>query len=225
MVISAHQPNYLPYLGFFDKMNRSDIFIIHDDVQFNRRDFQNRNKIRIHDGWKWLTVPVLKCEIDAHINEILINNNQIKNKPMWSDMHLRDIHANYKNSPFFKSYKDDLDRIYKQNYTYLSDLNFSIIEFLTECFDISVEFVRASNLEFNTTSTQKLVDMVKELGGTTYLSGEGGNNYLDTSLFGDIQVELQNFNHPIYAQRYDGFIPNMSAIDALFNVGKLPEVK
>jgi len=221
MIISAHQPNYLPYLGFFDKMNRSDIFVIHDDVQFNRSDFQHRNKIRVKNDWKWLTVPVLKCEKYARINEILINNNQVKNKPKWSDMHLRDIHANYKNTPFFESYKDDFYRIYERQYTHLCDLNISIIEFLTKCFDINVEFVRASDLELNTTSTQKLVDMVKELGGTTYLSGEGGINYLDKSMFGDIKVVFQMFDHPRYVQRYDDFIPNMSAIDALFNIGKL----
>lgn len=221
MIISAHQPNYLPYLGFFDKMEKSDIFIIHDDVEFNRRDFQHRNKIRIYEGWKWLTVPISKRE-QVKINEVLINNEKKKNGPRWSENHILQIHANYKSTPFYESYKDDINKIYKNRYTYLYELNMELIKSLIKFFDINIELVYASNFGLKTTSTQKLVEMVKELNGTTYLSGIGGYNYLDTSLFGNIEVEFQKFEHPVYPQRYNGFEPNMSALDALFNVGKIP---
>jgi hypothetical protein len=221
MIISAHQPNYLPYLGFFDKMSKSDIFIIHNDVEFNRRDFQHRNKIRTFEGWKWLTVPVVKKE-HIKINEVIINNEKEKNKAMWSNNHKLQIYANYKDTPFYESYKDDINKIYNNKYVYLHELNMELIKSLMKFFDINIELVYANTFGLETKSTQKLVDMVKELNGTTYLSGIGGYDYLDTSLFGSIEVIFQKFEHPIYPQRYEGFEPNMSALDALFNVGRIP---
>ncbi len=221
MMISAHQPNYLPYLGFFDKMRKSDIFIIHDDVEFNRRDFQHRNKIRIYDGWKWLTVPVFKKE-HIKINEVLINNKNEKNEAKWSNKHMLEIHSNYNKTPYYESYEHEIKKIYSKEYTYLCDLNMELIKFLIKAFDINIELVYASNFDFKTTSTQKLVDMVEELGGTTYLSGVGGYNYIDLSLFKNIEVKFQKYEHPVYPQRYDSFEPNMSAIDVLFNAGYLP---
>ena len=102
MIVGIHQPNYLPYLGFFDKMAKSDIFVIYDDAQFNKSDFQHRNRIRIYHGWKWLTVPVEKKRIP--INEVKIRNEVKTWKGVkWSDVHFRDIHDNYKDAPYYLS--------------------------------------------------------------------------------------------------------------------------
>ena len=99
MIIAIHQPNYLPYLGFFDKIRQSDLFIIYDNAQFNKGDFHHRNKIRIYHGWKWVTVPVEKKPIP--INEICINNELTFKEERWQDAHYKHIFDNYKATPFF----------------------------------------------------------------------------------------------------------------------------
>lgn len=225
MIVAIHQPNYLPYLGFFDKMKNSDIFVIYDDAQFNKSDFQHRNRIRIYHGWKWLTVPVEKKRIP--INEVKIKNEVKTWKGVkWSDAHFKDIHDNYKDAPYYSIYADELMRIYKRTYEKLVDLNMELIRFLMKAFDIDVEIVFSSDLGFTSKSTQRLVEIVEALGGDVYLSGPKGRDYLDVSLFErkGIKVVFQDFKHPVYKQRYEGFVPNMAAIDALFNVGKMPEV-
>lgn len=221
MIVAVHQPNYLPYLGFFDKMMKADIFVIYDDTQFNKEDFQHRNKIRIYHGWKWLTVPVEKKPIP--INEIKIRN-EIKTKNIrWSDTHIKCIEDEYKKSDYYLTYKTDLEKIYRKSYDKLIDLNMEIISYLKNAFDIDTKIVFSSKFGFESTSTQKLIDIVEALEGDIYLSGPGGRNYLDISMFKNrgIEVNFQDFKHPIYRQTYKDFVPNMSAIDALFNTGKM----
>lgn len=224
MIVSIHQPNYLPYLGFFDKMARADIFVIYDDAQFEKGDFQHRNRIRICHGWKWLTVPVEKKHIP--INEIRIKNEVATWKGVkWADAHFKDIRDNYKDTLYYSVYEEEIKRIYEKRYDKLVELNMELIIFLKETFDIGTKIVFSSDLGVTSKSTERLVEIVEALSGDIYLSGPKGRDYLDISLFesGDIKVTFQNFKHPVYKQRYDGFIPNMAAIDALFNVGKLPK--
>ena len=140
MIIAIHQPNYLPYLGFFDKMKKSDIFVIYDDAQFNKREFQHRNRIRVNNGWKWLTVPVEKEEIP--IKEIKIINEPKKNKPHWSKIHFREIHANYAKTQYFGVYEDEIRIIYERRYKKLVDLNIALIKFLMKSFNIDVKILK-----------------------------------------------------------------------------------
>ena len=224
MIIGIHQPNYLPYLGFFDKMAKSDIFVIYDDAQFEKGEFQHRNRIRIYHGWKWLTVPVEKKHIP--INEIRIKNEVATWKGVkWTDAHFNDISDNYKDTLYYSVYEKEIKRIYNKRYDKLVDLNMELIDFLKEAFDIGVKMVFSSELGFTSKSTERLVEIVEALGGDVYLSGAKGRDYLDVSLFEkkDIRVEFQEFEHPVYKQRYEGFVPNMAAIDALFNVRKMPK--
>ncbi|WP_406661225.1 WbqC family protein [Methanolobus sp. ZRKC3] len=220
MIVAIHQPNHLPYLGFFDKMLNSDIFVIHDDAQFTDSEYIHRNKIRIHGGWKWITVPVFKEKMP--INEIKIKNQTDKNAAAWNKVHFREIHANYKKTPYYDTYSDELEKIYSKEYNLLIDLNMKIIEYLVEVFDIDVEIRYSSELKLESCSTEKLVEIVKAFGGDAYLAGAGGHNYMDESLFTDIKLVFQEYKHPSYKQRYPDFIPNMAAIDALFNLGGLP---
>ena len=219
MIIAVHQPNYLPYLGFFDKMKRSDIFVIYDDAQFNKEDFQHRNKIRIYHGWKYLTIPVEKKRIP--IIDVRIRNEFRIKGTTWQEAHLTEIRDNYKNTPYYASYEDHLEAIYTDIYDKLIDLNMGIINFLKNAFNIKTKIIFASELGFTSTSTERLVDITEALGGNMYLSGPAGCDYLDVSLFEGrgINVKFQDFKHPVYRQRYHGFIPNMSAIDELFNMG------
>ena len=220
MIVAIHQPNYLPFLGFFDKMVHSDVFVIHDDAQFTDSEFIHRNKIRTYSGWKWLTVPVFKEKAD--INKIKIKNQGDKNAPEWNKVHFREICANYKKTPYYDVYADELKDIYLKKYNLLVDLNMRLIEFLISAFDVDVEIIFSSELGLESSSTEKLVDIVRAVDGDIYLSGIGGRKYIDESLFKDIKLMFQDYRHPVYNQRFLDFVPNMSAIDALFNVGGLP---
>ena len=217
-IVGIHQCNYLPYLGFFDKMKKSDIFVIYDDAQFNSRDFQHRNRIRTGEGWQWLTVPVGKKAIP--IKEITIKNNVD-----WSSVHFTAVRANYLKTPYYSRYDNEIRRIFKNRYEKLIDLNMDLIHFLMDAFGINTKILYASDVGFTSKSTERLVEIVEALGGDIYLSGPKGCDYMDMSLFEKrgVEVEFQDFKHPAYKQRYEGFVPNMSAIDALFNVGEFPE--
>jgi hypothetical protein len=214
VTVSIHQPNYLPYLGFFDKMRKSDIFVIYDDSQFNSRDFHHRNKIRTSEGWKWLTIPVVE-------EKTSISNIKIKKINNWENKHFTAIRANYLKSKYFSEYSEAFEKIYSDKYEYLIDFNLRVIQFIKECFEIKTKIVYSSEFLLNSKSTEKLIDIVKACGGDTYLSGSGGHNYINESLFeqADIKLEFQEFEHPVYSQRYPGFVPNLSAIDFLFNEG------
>jgi len=219
MIVGIHQPNYLPYLGFFDKIKKSDIFIIYDDAQFNKEDFQHRNRIRIFNGWKWLTVPVDKKYIP--INKVKIKDNVEITGISWQDSHFRNLHDNYKEAEHYIDYENNLREIYEQKYKLLFDINMELIKFFIKAFNINTKIIFSSEFGFNTKSSSKLVDLVSAVGGDTYISGPMGKNYLELELFNEknIKVEFQEFKHPVYKQQYDGFYPNMSAVDALFNIG------
>jgi hypothetical protein len=219
MIVGIHQPNYLPYLGFFDKLKKSDIFVIYDDAQFNKGDFQHRNRIRIYHGWKWLTIPVEKKRIP--INEIKIKKEIEKEGIFWQKTHFQEIHDNYKKASYYLDFEEELHKIYEHEYEMLIDINIKLIDFLMKSFEINTEIVYSSDFGLNSKSTEKLVDLVSAIGGDVYLSGPMGKDYLDLRLFKErnIEVTFQDFKHPTYQQQYEGFEPNMSAIDVLLNTG------
>ena len=230
MIVSVHQPNYLPYLGFFDKMMKADIFVIYDDAQFSKGDYHHRNKIRIHNGWKWLTVPVEKKRVP--INEIRIKNEVTHLKGIeWTDVHLRIINDNYENSTYYGDYLKKIKNIYEKKFDMLFDLNLSLIMLLKKAFNINtkIEFssklIDSGKVNPESMSSERLLEIVEAVGGDIYLSGHMGRDYLNNSLFKEnrINIEFQDYKHPFYEQQYSDFIPNMSAIDALFNVGGMPK--
>lgn len=220
MIVAVHQPNYLPYIGFFNKMKNADVFIIYDDAQFSKRDFHHRNKIRTVNGWNWLFVPVGKEK--KPINEVKIKNDVRLGGLIWSEYHWKQIQTNYAKADFFCSYAGDLEKIYSAPYERIIDLNMNLIKFLMSSFGIETEIVNSSIFEITTHSSQKILDLVKAVHGDTYLSGSGGHNYLDLSSFEkhEIKVNFQNFQHPVYKQNFPGFFANMAAIDLLLNVGE-----
>ena len=236
VVISAHQPNFIPYLGFFDKMKKSDIFVIRDDVLFssNSDSFQHRNKIRINGNnnlenpqWKWLTLPIEK-KSDL-IKNIRIKRNTIKKKDeAWNVELLSSIKKNYGNSKFFNGYFPVFERIFDNSDETLLSLNMKIINFLKNVFGIKTKVVLASSLGIEFTSgeeknaSEDLARICAALGGSVYLSGFGGKGYLDLEPFKKrgIKVIFQEYNHPVYEQNYPGFLPNLSSIDGLFCAGR-----
>lgn len=221
MIVSVHQPQYLPWLGYFDKILKSDIFVFLDNVQYKKREFQNRNKIRAKNGWLWLTVPVItKSLFYQKISEVKIDNTQ-----HWQKEHWETIKMYYRSSKYFENYKDFFEKSYNQEWTKLTDLNVTIIKYLLECLEIKIPLLFESELGINGEATERIINICKKLNADTYLSGIGGKDYLDEELMKKEKIKLiyQDFKHPEYPQVYPGFELYMSAIDLLFNGG--PESK
>lgn len=220
MILSAHQPNYLPYLGFFDKVARSQIFVILDTAQYVKGGpfgWINRNKIRTKDGSLWLTVPVLtKGKFTQSIIDVKINN-----KTNWEEKHLKSLTQNYNKAPYFKKYFDFLQDVYNKNWEKLADLNIYLIMHIIKQLGIQTKIMKSSQLDLKTKGTQLLVDLCQYFGTDTYLSGIHGRDYLNAGLFNENNINLifQDFKHPVYKQQYKDFVPNLSIIDLFLNCG------
>jgi hypothetical protein len=217
MIISVHQPQYLPWLGYFHKMYQSDSFVFLDNVQYKKREYQNSNCIRTKDGSIWLTVPILK-EVDPYpkISAVRIDNSQ-----GWRKMHWMTIRANYSHAPFFKQYSGFFEELYNKEWKLLVDLNMHIIRHIAGLLSINTPISLESQLNITTTKTSRLVDICKALKADTYLSGVGGKDYLDEEQFklNGIKLIYQDFKHPQYKQCHEPFVPCISIIDLLFNCG------
>jgi len=217
MIISVHQPQYIPWLGYFDKIARSDTFVFLDNVQYKEREFQNRNKIRTKDGSSWLTVPVVsKGEGRQNIRDVRIDN-QIP----WQRKHLGALRSAYAKASFFNKYYTFFEEVLARDWEYLKDLNIQIIEFILKDLTISTPICFESDLKVNATSSERIVDICKQLKADTYLSGSGGKDYLDAALFERENIKLlyQDFKHSQYKQCFAPFMSYMSIIDLLFNCG------
>ncbi len=216
MIISIHQPQYLPWLGYFEKIDRSDTFVFLDNVQFKKNEWQNRNKIKTAEGWQWLTVPVLH-NFGQRIHEVKINNTV-----QWKRKHLSALLTNYSKAPFFSDYFEFFKSIFAAEWEFLTDFNIHVTRYLTEVLGLSgKQFVKASEFELRKGNTNRLIDICKKMGGDVYLSGKDGAKYLDLSKFEEekIDVIFQEYKHPMYSQLYGEFEPFLSVLDLLFNCG------
>jgi hypothetical protein len=216
MIVSIHQPGYLPWLGFFKKIESSDIFVFLDDVQYEKNWVQNRNKIRTSDGSMWLTVPV-KAPFGCLLKDVRIDNTS-----NWIIKHKKSIQLNYSKAKYFNKFWPFLEQIYQKNFDSLIDIDMEIIHLLMKELSINTKTLLASELDISEKSSDRILQICKKLGADVYLSGELGRNYLDLDEFEKnlIQVQFQNFQHPVYEQCYKPFLPNMSAIDLIFNEGQ-----
>jgi len=221
MIVSIHQPNHLPYLGFFDKMAASDVMILYDSAQFARYDigFQNRNKIRTKEGWIWLTVPV-KHNFGAKINELEIDNSKKWAKKNWTS-----IVANYAKAPYFKDYKDHYEEIFGKEWKTLGDVNTEIIMKTAKLLGIKTKLVLASELaSLESKGPQALLDLCKKIGAKVYLSGTDGKKYISDEMKKEfekngIKIIYQEYTHPEYNQIHGNFEPYMCILDLMFNHG------
>lgn len=219
MIISVHQPHYLPWPGFFHKVGRSDGFVFLDTVQYEKRDFQNRNKIRQYNKWNWLTVPVKnKGRFTQKICEV-----EIDDTINWQKKHLNSIRMNYSRAPYFDDLKDYFEETYSKKWHYLVDLNFHFIKFFLEYLEITTPIYFESKLKTTKTNTERIIEICKIQGADTYLSGIGAKAYLDEDKlkYAGIKLIYQDFKCPQYKQFVDtNFIPDLSIIDLLLNCGK-----
>ncbi len=215
-IVGIHQPNFLPWIGYFYKIGKSDVFVFLDNVQYAKNSFINRNKIKTPQGAAWLTVPV-SFKFGQLINEVKINN-----ETKWREKHLKTLEMNYKKANFFDDIFEIIKKIYYlRDWQNLSDFNISLIKSIVSYFGLDKSFVKSSALGVRAKSTELLIQIVKKVGSDVYLSGFGGVKYQDEGLFkkGGINLEYYNFHHPTYTQLWGRFIPNLSMIDLLFNCG------
>jgi len=212
------QPTFLPWLGYFGLMASVDLFVFLDDVQFDKRSWQQRNRIKTPNGVIWLTVPVLtKGRRDQTINEAEIQPDAKFPDAMW-----RTLEMSFAKAPFAGRYLPELRGIMAENATRVGDLNIAIINWMAAHFGISTPTRRASATPVSSAKADRLVDLCRAHDVTDYLSPPGSKAYLDESdAFANAGIALDYFDyaHPQYAQLYGAFEPYMSALDLLVNEG------
>lgn len=218
MKITIHQPEHMPWLGFFHKINMADTYVVLDNVQYRRRYFQNRNKIRTRDGWQWLTVPLQKESRDGlFIKDAKIFNDDNE----WRANNTDTIYQNYNKAPCFKQCWGELKDVYGSGYHLLEEMNLALIKFFMKKLNIKSTIVLASDLDVCGSKGELILSICKNLNAKTYVSGISGRDYLDLGMFADngINVIVQEFHHPIYKQMHEPFLPCMSVLDLVFNHG------
>jgi len=211
------QPAYLPWLGYFDQMFKSDAFVVYDDVQFDKHGWRNRNRIKTAHGWQWLTVPVLTKGRNKQSNkEVLINNNE-----NWPKKHLASLKQNYSTAPFFHEYFSVLAAVYAKEWKFLIDLDAAFLNEVMRILGLERPVYYASDLGIHGGPTDRLISLCKHFGATRFLEGDAGKAYIEESRFhaSDIELKYHGYRHPVYGQRYGSFVPYMSVIDLLFNQG------
>ncbi|MDD5503742.1 MAG: WbqC family protein [Candidatus Omnitrophica bacterium] len=217
MILTAHQPVYLPWLGLFHKIALSDAFCYFDNVQYLKKDWNNRNMIKTPNGVIWLTVPVLtKGHREKPIRQIEINNSVDWRKKHWQSI----FHA-YRKAPFFNMYSDFFKDLYAKDWVYLTDLNEWMLKFFLKELNINVKYCKASDMNFAGSKSDLVLDMCVKLNAGIYIFGALGKEYADIASFKErgIKVLFQDYKHPQYPQLGPGFAANLSVIDLLFNAG------
>lgn len=216
MRIGILQPGYLPWLGFFEQMRKSDVFVIYDDVQYDKESWRNRNRIKIANGIQWLTVPVM-VNLETHP---LVYEVKIDNKTNWRKKHLFSIRQNYSKAPYFKNYIDIFEEAYSKEWEYLAEIDIYFILKLAECLGMKDKKpIRSSSLNIKGGRIERLINICKLFNADTFYEGAAGKNYIDDTQFlrHGIKVEFQDYKHPVYKQLYGDFVPYLSVIDLLFN--------
>lgn len=217
MTVTIHQPDFLPWLGFFDRWLKSDLYIVLDDVQFLRRGWQNRDRIKTSDGAAWLTVPVLKKgRYDQLIRDVMIDDST-----PWRSNHLKTIGHNYKKAPNFDRCFKEVEKIYGMGQKRLMDFNMSLLSYAASELGIKTPIAYASTFHVTTKASERLIDLVKAVGGKRYMTGTGSRDYLNEELFAreGIEVIWHEYKHPVYDQLSGDFIPELSVIDYLMMRG------
>jgi hypothetical protein len=218
MIVTAHQPAYFPWLGYIHKIAMSDIFVILDNVQFEKNSFTNRNKIYSSQGELMLTVPIqMKGHIGKPIKEIRISNSE-----NWRKKHLISILQSYRKAPFFDYYAAWLESIYSKEWDFLIDLTNEMLFFLIKEMNIKTKIIRQSDTGIISQKQDLVIDLCKFTKANLYISGALGKDYIDINTFKQAQIDIyfQNYQHPIYPQvGKHGFLSKLGIIDLLMNVG------
>lgn len=217
-VVGIHQPQYLPWLGLLDRVSRCDVFVILDNVPYSKNYFYNRNRIKTANGPIWLTVPILT---KGHFGQTFIET-RIDNSQNWGEKHWKSIYYAYKDAPHFDEYGEYLKAKLSEKWEILADLCIETFTYLLSSFNSKSKILKSSEMGVEGKKEELLINICKKVGATHYLSGPDGKNYLTSALWeeNNISIDFQHYIHPKYPQLYGDFVPNLSAIDLLFNCGK-----
>lgn len=217
MIVSIHQPAYLPWLGYFDKIARSDIHVFLDNVQLEKRGFTHRNRIKTAQGPLWLTIPL---HSHGH-RESDMSLTLIADDTHWREKHLKSISQNYCRAPHFPTRFPRLERLFIESRQddRLSELCFRQLRFWLDEFHVPTRIVKASQLSVKGRKSDLMLAYCQELGADIYLSGTLGRNYLQENDFSaeGISVRYQDYIHPVYPQLHGDFVHAMSILDYWFN--------
>jgi len=217
MILTAHQPVYLPWLGLFHKIALADEFVSFNQVQYQPKDWNNRNRVKTAQGATWLTVPVRrKGYLDKTIFELEIDEDR-----PWRKKHLRTIQINYSKAKFFDRYFSYLELVYDQTWPSLVKLNEHMLRWFLEVLGLNPLLRYANDYEFKGHKSELVLDMCKQLKADGYIFGSEGESYANKASFAAAGVNLmfQNYCHPRYPQIHGEFISHLSILDLLFNCG------
>ena len=217
MKVGIIQSNFLSWRGYFDFIRESDVFIVHDDLQYTKSDWRNRNLIKTMRGTEWITVPVRY----RHTSQ-LIEETPVDYSMPWAQKMLNRIREAYRRAPHFELYFSDLDNLLTQPAVSISDLNLRLIKWVCHNLEIDTPIRLSHEYHPQGAKTERLIGILQQMQATTYLSGPAAQAYLIPHLFeqAGIQLEFKQYNYPVYEQLYPPFDPAVSVIDLLFMKGR-----
>lgn len=216
-IVTIHQPQYFPWLGYFDKLSRADVFVSLGDVQFIKNEYKNRTRVKGAGGVQWLTVPV-----HYHLGQTFAEVRPADEQP-WRKKHIDTLRACYGKTPHFARYETEVSALLSQPWDSLDTLSRATVDFCCKALGIKVPAFCSSDIaDKSDDQTQRLVDICKHFGATHYLSGPSGREYLreDTFVAAGIAVIYHDYKHPTYQQRFGDFAPYLSVLDLLCNCGE-----
>jgi hypothetical protein len=219
-IVAIHQPNYIPWLGYFFKIAHADKFVFLDNVVYPDSGFVNRNSIKTTSGPAWLTIPVISKGRRGQ----LIGAVETDNTRQWEERHLASLRCNYGRAPYFKETFALLEPHYRaptRNRSSLADFNIGVICSIVAYLGVSTQFIRARELNVSGQKTDLLVDICRGIGASTYLAGTGAKSYQEDAKFEEngITPVYSPFSQQSYPQLFGEFVANMSVVDVLMNCG------
>lgn len=218
MIVTTHQPIFLPWPGFFFKAGKADCVVLLDDVQFPRgRGWVNRNRLKNEQGTLWLTVPVWKKGRGLQT----IREVEICDETDWRKKHLRSVRQSYAHAPYTEEYFPGIETIYQKKYNLLLNLNLELIRFLWDALSLKTELLIQSHLGIKKKGTDLIIAICQHLGANSYLTFPVVEKYLKTDRMkeGGIRTTFASFHPPVYPQMWGEFIYNLSTLDLLLNCG------
>lgn len=214
------QPSYIPWRGYFHQIYKADVFVFYDDVQYDKRGWRNRNRIKTDRGTRWLTIPVLSK--GTYMNRTPINRVRVKQDLNWAKDHWRTIQHFYRKAPYFACYASMLKEFYQCSTEYLADFTINLTIALAQELRIkNTDFVRSSKLNVKGQKTDRLLKILDLLDATHYISGPSAKSYLEEEKFEEsgIKLEYMVYSYPKYEQLYPPYDPHVSVLDLLFMTG------
>jgi hypothetical protein len=218
LTIAIHQPNFMPWLGYFYKIWQSDIFIFLDDVQFIKTgsNYTNRVTVNIAGKSSYLTIPIKRGSGVQEINQTHFLNEK------WKKKFIGTLQANYAKTPYFNEHRELIFELINFQADNLADYNMNFIKKLSKEFNFNTKFKKSSNFHIKTESTQRLIELITAVNGKIYLSGEGGDNYQEHQAYKNKEITITYNKMPKFSYRQlrsEEFISGLSIIDAIFAIG------